>query len=71
MPESRVTTIRQAVDQAEALEVVARIDGEPVSEAIRKAIAKHIEARRGDPEFQARLRHRLEADEEIIRRLAE
>ena len=71
MPDMRVTTIRQAIDQADELEFVARVDGVPVSEAIRDAIAAHIEARRADPAFQQRLRERMEADRNILERLAE
>ena len=71
MPDTKVTTIRQSNDQADELEFVARVDGVPVSEAIRDAIAAHIDARRSDPAFQARLKHRLEADSHILKRLAE
>ena len=71
MPETKVTTIRQPADQADDLEFVARVDGVPVSEAIRDAIAAHIEARRADPAFQDRLRERMDADRNILKRLAE
>ena len=71
MPETKVTTIRQPADQADDLEFVARVDGVPVSEAIRDAIAAHIEARRNDPAFQERLRERIDADRNILKRLAE
>lgn len=71
MPESKVTTIRQPTDQADELEFIARVDGVPVSEAIRDAIAEHIERRRSDPDFQQRLRERLDADRSILKRLAE
>lgn len=71
MPETKVTTIRQSVDQADELEFVARVDGIPVSEAIRDAIAAHIETRRSDPAFQQRLRERMNADRHILKRLAE
>jgi hypothetical protein len=71
MPETKVTTIRQPADQADDLEFVARVDGVPVSEAIRDAIAAHIEARRADPAFQQRLRERMDADRNILKRLAE
>lgn len=71
MPDTKVTTIRQRSDQADELEFVARVDGVPVSEAIRDAIAAHIETRRADPAFQARLRERVEADRHILDRLAE
>jgi len=71
MTETKVTTIRQPADQADDLEFVARVDGVPVSEAIRDAIAAHISARRNDPAFQQRLRERMDADRNILKRLAE
>jgi post-segregation antitoxin (ccd killing protein) len=71
MPEMKVTTIRQPADQADELEFIARVDGVPVSEAIRAAIAEHIRSRREDPAFQQRLRERIQADKNILKRLAE
>jgi len=71
MGDTRVTTIRQPADQADEVEFVARVDGVPASEFIRDAIAAHLATRRADPEFQARLRGRIEADQQILRRLAE
>lgn len=71
MQETKVTTIRQPADQADELEFIARVDGVPVSEAIRAAIAEHIQARRADPAFQQRLRERIDADRNILKRLAE
>jgi hypothetical protein len=71
MADTRVTTIRQPAEQADEVEFVARVDGVPASELIRDAIAAHLAARRADPDFQARLRERIEADQQILRRLAE
>jgi hypothetical protein len=71
MTETRVTTIRQPAQQADEVDLAARVDGVPASEFIREAIAAHLAARRADPQFQARLRERLEADRQILRRLAE
>lgn len=71
MTQTKVTTIRQPVDQADELEFVARVDGVPVSEAIRDAIAAHLQNRRDDPAFKERLRERMEADRNILKRLAE
>ncbi len=71
MSKSRVTTIRQPEDQADELEFVARVDGIPASELIRDAIADYLAARRADPEFLDRLRARIEADKEILARLAQ
>jgi predicted DNA-binding protein len=67
----KAMTIRFDKEQSEQLEAIARVDGIPVSEAIRDAIAKHIEERRRDKEFQARLRASLQRNEEILRKLAQ
>ncbi len=71
MSETRITTIRQPIDQADEVEFVARVDGVAISEVIRDAIAEHLKNRRLDPEFQARLRERMKADQQILQRLAE
>jgi len=68
---SRVTTIRQPEDQAEDMEFVARVDGIPASELVRDAIGDYLEKRRADPDFKARLAARIEADQQILKRLAE
>lgn len=65
----KATTVRQTDEQADELEVVARVDGVPVAEVIRVAIATHLAARRADPEFQRRLRERLAADKNYLNRL--
>lgn len=66
---NRVTTFRQSEDQAADVELVARIDGIPASELMRDAVAEHIARRRADPEFQARLRERIDKDQAILDRL--
>lgn len=71
MPEQKVTTIRQSPEQAAELEAVARVEGVPVAEVIRTAIAEHIEARRNDPAFRERLQRRLKEDRVILEKLAE
>jgi len=52
-------TLRLSQEQAEALEAVAQADGMPVAQAVRSAIAAHIEQRRNDGDFQQRLRASL------------
>jgi len=42
MSGTRVTTIRQSDDQADELEFIARIDGMPVSEAIREPTSRRV-----------------------------
>lgn len=67
----RVFSIRLPESLAADLEVVARIEGKPMSGFIADAIFAQIEAARADPEFQKRLRDRIEADKRIIERLTE
>ena len=64
-------TVRLAADQAAELEKVAEIDGVPVATAVREAIAGHIEARRRDAEFRARLERMVRENQEILERLAQ
>jgi metal-responsive CopG/Arc/MetJ family transcriptional regulator len=67
---TRATTIRLPEPLADELDLVARVDGVPVSEAIRLAISAYITRRRADPQFRERLRARIEADRRILERLA-
>ncbi|WP_298343086.1 ribbon-helix-helix protein, CopG family [Ferrimicrobium sp.] len=68
---TRTTTIRLPGTTAEALEVVARVDNQSVSEAIRQAVVEHIRMRRADPDFQQSLQDMLESQCEVFERLAE
>jgi hypothetical protein len=49
-------TLRLPREQADELELIASIDGKPMSEEIREALEEHVKNRRRDPEFQARLK---------------
>lgn len=71
MPGRKAMTLRLDEEKAAELEAVARVDRVPVSEAVREAITEHIEARRRDREFQARLQRMLEDEREILERLAD
>lgn len=64
-------TVRLSAEQAEALDAVAEADGTPVAEAVRAAIADHIERRRKDKAFQMRLKASLARNQRILERLAE
>lgn len=64
-------SLRLSQEQAENLEAVAQADGVPVAEAVRMAIAAHIEQRRKDEAFQERLRASLERNQRILEKLAE
>lgn len=67
----KVTTIRQSSEQAIDLEAIARVEGIPVAEVIRTAIAEYIETRRNDQEFLKRLQLRLKEDQEILTKLSQ
>lgn len=63
-------TLRLSADQAAELEAVARAEGISVSDAVREAIAEHIERKRKDGAFRERLRTVVARDREILERLA-
>ena len=67
---TKAFTMRLPGDKAAELEAVARADGVPVSEAVRDAIDHHIDARRKDKKFQARLSKLIEDDKRVLDRLA-
>jgi hypothetical protein len=64
-------TLRLDPGQEEVLREMARIDGIPVSDEIRQAIAAHIDRRRKDAAFQARLLASLERHRELLETLAD
>jgi hypothetical protein len=67
----KAMTVRLQSDQAAELEAVAATDGMPVAEAVRQAVARHIESRRKDKAFQVRLRASLERNRKILEKLSE
>ena len=56
----KTMSIRLSAEQAQELDTVAAVDGQPISEVIRSAIAGHIEERKRDAAFQDSLRQRIE-----------
>jgi hypothetical protein len=68
---NKAMSVRLPDDQAAQLEAVAATDGMPVAEAVRQAVASHIESRRKDKAFQARLRASLERNRKILEKLSE
>lgn len=66
MDPHKAMTIRLSADQAEDLNTVAAVDGVPISQVIRMAIADHIEERKRDSEFQDGLRHRIERAQRML-----
>ena len=68
MRPAKAMTIRLSAEQAEALETVATVEDQPVSEIIRAAIAAHIEKRRQDSDFQDGLKQRIERARKLLRK---
>ena len=66
MDPHKAMTIRLSADQAEDLNTVAAVDGVPISQVIRMAIADHIEERKRDSEFQDGLRQRIERAQRML-----
>ena len=66
MDPHKAMTIRLPADQAEDLNTVAAVDGMPISQVIRTAIAGHIEDRKHDEAFQDGLRQRIERAQQML-----
>jgi predicted DNA-binding protein len=66
----KTMSLRLSEEKADELAAIARTEEQPISETVREAIDSHIESRRGDKEFQARLKRRLAEDREVLERLA-
>lgn len=67
-----VKTLSVRVDPKVAadLESISRVDGMKITDVIREAITSYIDLRRGDPDFQERLRVQMKISQEEWRRLA-
>jgi len=67
----KTMTLRLSDELAADLEAMARVDGVPVSEAIRVAIDERIKNRRDDKQFQGRLRRLMAENQRALERLAQ
>jgi hypothetical protein len=67
---AKTMTLRLTDEQAATLELVARADGQTLTEAVRVAIDAHIAERRGDRDFMERLRRRHEEERALYERLS-
>jgi predicted DNA-binding protein len=68
--ETKAMTVRLPRSQAEELEILAQVEGQPVAEVVREAIASHLAARLEDEAFQRRLRETMDRNQRVLRRLA-
>lgn len=66
----RALTVRLPEEQARDLEAIARVEGRPVAEEVRDAIADRIQARREDKDFQRLLREAIDQNQRALERLA-
>lgn len=55
----KTMSIRLSAEQAQDLDMVAAVDGQPISEVIRSAIDEHVAERKRDAAFQDGLRQRI------------
>jgi predicted DNA-binding protein len=69
--DTKAMTLRLDPEQHAELEAIAQAEDIPVAQAVREAISAHIEAKRDDEEFRARLEERIERHRAILERLAE
>ncbi|HEY5378265.1 MAG TPA: hypothetical protein VIJ78_01860 [Pseudolabrys sp.] len=68
MKPPKALTIRLSADQADDLELVARVQDQAVSDVIRAAISDRIEQAKKDPNFQDGLRDRIERAQRLLGR---
>lgn len=65
----KAMTLRIDMETAEQLEAIAQIEGTSTSAVVREALARLIEERRADADFQKRLRDSIERNRTILERL--
>jgi hypothetical protein len=63
---SKIMTLRLEEAQAAILEMVARADGQSLTEAVRAAIDAQIAQRRTDKDFQDRLADIIQEGREVL-----
>jgi predicted DNA-binding protein len=68
---TKAMSLRMDDEKMAELANVARVEGATISEVVREAIQKHIDTRSSDPEFQRRVKQKLEEDIATFKRIAE
>lgn len=63
-------TLRLDDERAATLELVAQVDDKSLTDTVRAAIDAHIDERRNDADFQARLKAAQERHAAVLERLA-
>ena len=63
-------TVRLDDDLAADTEALARAEGQSLNETVKLALREAVERRQKDPAFRRRLRQIIDADRELLERLA-
>ena len=63
-------TIRLDDDLAADTEALARAEGQSLNETVKLALREAVERRQKDPAFRRRVREIIDADRELLERLA-
>ena len=71
MADTKNMTLRMDERLAEKARTIAAVEGTTVSDVIRDALAEHVERRRRDPEFQAKLQRNLQRHQQLLSMLAD
>jgi hypothetical protein len=67
--QQKAMTLRIDVETAEQLEAIAQVEGTSTTAVVREALARLIEERRADADFQNRLRDSIQRNRAILERL--
>ena len=69
--DSKAMTLRLPGDLHERLTAVAEVEGEPIAEVVRRAVSDHVEQKRRDPTFRAKLQATLRRQRRLLDLLGE
>jgi predicted DNA-binding protein len=68
---SKAMTLRLPEALHERLAAVAEVEGDPIAEVVRRAVSDHVDQRRRDPEFRAKLEATLRRQKRLLDLLGE
>jgi predicted DNA-binding protein len=68
---SKAMTLRLPEALHERLAAVAEVEGDPIAEVVRRAVSDHVDQRRRDPEFRAKLEDTLRRRQRLLDLLGE
>jgi predicted DNA-binding protein len=68
---NKAMTLRLPEALHERLAAVAEVEGDPIAEVVRRAVSDHVDQRRRDPEFRAKLEETLRRRQRLLDLLGE